>query len=168
MDAIDLLLTNNRRYATSLQSNRLEAEPSRGVAVVTCMDARIDLYAALGLSMGEVHVLRNAGGVITDDVIRSLAVSQRLLGTREVMLIHHTSCGMTSLSEEAFRAELEQAAGEPPRFAIGAFADLDTSVKESIRRIKTSPFLAHREVVRGFVFDVDSGLLREIDADGAS
>ncbi len=131
------------------------------------MDSRLDVFAALGLRDGEAHILRNAGGVITDDVIRSLAVSQRKLGTREVMLIHHTDCGMQKLTDDGFRAELQEAAGVAPAFAIESFADLDTDVRQSILRVRRSQFLAHRDAVRGFVYDVDTHRLREVVAEEA-
>jgi carbonic anhydrase len=128
------------------------------------MDSRLNVFAALGLRDGEAHVLRNAGGVITDDVIRSLAVSQRRLGTREVMLIHHTDCGMQALTDDGFRAELLQATGVAPSFAIESFADLDTNVRQSILRVRRSVFLPHRDSVRGFVYEVASHALREVGA----
>jgi carbonic anhydrase len=127
------------------------------------MDSRLDVFAALGLGHGEAHVLRNAGGVITDDVIRSLAVSQRRLGTRDVMLIHHTDCGMMSLTDDGFRAELQDATGVAPSFAIESFSDLDADVRQSVLRVRRSPFLMHRDSVRGFVYDVDTHRLREVD-----
>jgi carbonic anhydrase len=129
------------------------------------MDSRLDVFAALGLADGEAHVLRNAGGVITDDVIRSLAVSQRRLGTREVMLIHHTDCGLQTLTDDGFRAELQEATGVAPSFAIESFSDLDADVRQSILRVRRSEFLLHRDVVRGFVYDVDSHRLREVVVD---
>lgn len=141
-----------------------DPRPSRRLAVVACMDCRLDL-GALGLKAGEAHVLRNAGGVVTDDVIRSLAISQRRLGTREVMLVHHTDCGMEKLDEEEFAAELREAAGVAPGFAIESFTDLDEDVRESARRVRNSPFLTHREAVRGFVYDVATHRLREVELD---
>ncbi|HEY5196995.1 MAG TPA: carbonic anhydrase [Solirubrobacteraceae bacterium] len=168
MDVIDELVANNLAFAASLPIRRLDVRPARQLAIVTCMDSRVDVFAALGLGQGEAHVLRNAGGVITDDVIRSLAVSQRRLGTRRVMLIHHTDCGMQTLTDDDFRAELQQATGVAPAFAIESFTDLDADVSQSVRRVRRSPFLLHRDVVRGFVYDVDTRLIREIhvDADG--
>jgi carbonic anhydrase len=163
---IDELLENNRTFAGSLPAGHLDVRPSRGLAVVTCMDSRLDVFAALGLGDGEAHVLRNAGGVITDDVIRSLAVSQRRLGTREVMLIHHTNCGMQTLSDDGFRAELQQATGVAPAWAIESFSDVDADVRQSILRVRRSPFLPHRERVRGFVYDVDTHRLREVHVAG--
>ncbi len=166
MDAIDELLENNRGFADSLPTRHLDVQPSRRLAVVTCMDSRLDVFAALGLQDGEAHILRNAGGVITDDVIRSLAVSQRRLGTRAVMLIHHSDCGMQALSDDGFRAELQQATGIAPAFAIESFADLDGDVRQSVLRVRRSVFLPHRDAVRGFVYDVDSHRLREVEVDG--
>lgn len=165
MGAIDQLLANNRAFADALPEQHLDVEPRRRLAVVTCMDSRLDVVAALGLHDGEAHVLRNAGGVITDDVIRSLAVSQRRLGTREVMLIHHTDCGMQTLTDDGFRAELQKASGVAPAFAIESFSDLDADVRQSIRRVRRSPFLSHRDRVRGFVYDVDTHRLREVVVD---
>jgi carbonic anhydrase len=165
MGAIDELLANNRAFAASTPALQLDARPSLRLAVVTCMDSRLNVFAALGLRDGEAHVLRNAGGVITDDVIRSLAISQRRLGTSEVMLIHHTRCGMQTLTDDEFRAELQQATGVAPAFAIESFSDLDADVHQSILRVRRSPFLAHRDLVRGFVYDVDTRELREILVD---
>ena len=162
MDAIDELLANNRSFAASPPAGQPDARPSRRLAVVTCMDSRLDVFSALGLHAGEAHVLRNAGGAITDDAIRSLAVSQRRLGTREVMLIHHTNCGMQSLTDDEFRAELQQATGVAPAFAIESFSDLEADVRQSILRVRRSQFLPHREVVRGFIYDVDTHRLREV------
>ncbi len=162
MDAIEELLANNRNFAASLPAGHLDVHPSRRLSIVTCMDSRLDVFAALGLRDGEAHVLRNAGGVITDDVIRSLAVSQRRLGTREVMLIHHTDCGMQSITDDGFRAELQQATGVAPAFAVESFADLDADVRQSVLRVRRSAFLLHRDLVRGFVYDVDTHRLREI------
>ena len=168
VDLIDELVANNERFAASLPVRHLDVRPRRRLAIVTCMDSRLDVFAALGLQHGEAHILRNAGGVITDDVIRSLAVSQRRLGTREVMLIHHTDCGMQSLSDDGFRAELQEATGVAPAFAIESFSDVDADVRQSILRVRRSPFLPHRDVVRGFVYDVDTHELREVHvADGA-
>jgi carbonic anhydrase len=165
VDAIDELVTNNDAFAAGLPAQHLQIEPARRLVVVTCMDSRLDVFAALGLREGEAHVLRNAGGVITDDVIRSLAVSQRRLGTREVMLVHHTDCGMQSLTDDGFRAELQEATGVAPAFAIESFTDLDADVRQSILRVRRSPFLLHRDRVRGFVYDVDTHRLREVDVD---
>ncbi len=162
MDVIDSLVANNRAFAASLPEQHLDVRPRRRLAIVTCMDSRLDVFAALGLRHGEAHVLRNAGGVITDDMIRSLAVSQRRLGTREVMLVHHTDCGMLSLSDDGFRAELQEATGVAPAFAIESFSDLDADVRQSVLRVRRSPFLLHTGQVRGFVYDVDSHAMREV------
>ena len=159
---IDELVANNLAFAGALAPQHVDVRPRRKLAIVTCMDSRLDVFAALGLRDGEAHILRNAGGVITDDVIRSLAVSQRRLGTSDVMLVHHTDCGMQSLTDDGFRAELQQATGVAPAFAIESFVDLDADVRQSILRVRRSPFLLHRDVVRGFVYDVDTHLLREI------
>jgi carbonic anhydrase len=163
VSVIDDLVANNDAFAASLPAQHLDVRPRRRLVVVTCMDSRLDVFAALGLREGEAHVLRNAGGVITDDVIRSLAVSQRRLGTREVMLIHHTDCGMQSLTDDGFRAELQEATGVAPAFAIESFTDVEADVQQSILRVRRSPFLLHRDVVRGFVYDVDTHRLREVD-----
>jgi carbonic anhydrase len=165
VDVIDALVANNRAFADSLPARHLDVRPSRRLAIVTCMDSRLDVFAALALRHGEAHVLRNAGGVITDDMIRSLAVSQRRLGTREVMLIHHTDCGMQSLTDDGFRAELQDATGVAPAFAIESFSDLDADVRQSVRRVRRSPFLLHTGQVRGFVYDVDTHGLREVAVD---
>jgi carbonic anhydrase len=138
-------------------------EPRRRLAIVTCMDARPEPLVALGLEAGDAHVLRNAGGIVTDDVIRSLALSQRKLGTREVALIHHTDCGLEKITDEEFRAELEDAAGVAPEFPIGAFADVEEAVRESVRRVRESPFLPHRDAVRGYVYEVETRQLRGVD-----
>ena len=160
---IDELVANNRAFAAGLPTQHLDVKPSRRLAIVTCMDSRLDVFAALGLKDGEAHVLRNAGGVVTDDVIRSLAISQRRLGTREVMLIHHTDCGMQTLSDDGFRAELQAATGVAPAFAIESFSDVDADVRQSILRVRHSAFLPHRDAVRGFVYDVDDHALREVE-----
>ncbi|MFN8163325.1 MAG: carbonic anhydrase [Solirubrobacterales bacterium] len=165
MDTVDQLLAHNRAFADSLPDRHLDVRPSRRLAIVTCMDSRLDVFAALGLDHGEAHVLRNAGGVITDDVIRSLAVSQRRLGTREVMLIHHTDCGLQTLTDDGFRAELQEATGVAPAFAIESFTDVEADVRQSILRVRRSSFLAHRDRVRGFVYDVDTYRLREVPVD---
>ena len=164
MGTIDELLENNRAFAAGPAELGLQVEPRRHLAVVACMDSRLDVFAALGLQPGDAHVLRNAGGVITDDVIRSLAISQRRLGTEEVMLIHHTDCGMQKVTDDGFRAELQEITGLAPSFAIESFVDVDANVRQSILRVRTSPFLLHRDRVRGFVYDVDSRQLREVEA----
>ena len=165
METIDALIENTERFAYSLAERHLDVRPSKQLAIVTCMDSRLDVFAALGLGDGEAHVLRNAGGIITDDVIRSLAISQRKLGTREVMLIHHTDCGMQTITDDGFRAELQEATGTAPAFAIESFKDVDSDVRQSILRVRRSEFLLHRDAVRGFVYDVDTHRLREIRAD---
>jgi carbonic anhydrase len=164
MGAIDDLLAGNRRFADSLPAGHRDVRPSRRLAIVTCMDSRLDVFAALGLGDGEAHVLRNAGGVITDDVIRSLAISQRRLGTEAVMLVHHTDCGMQTISDDGFRAELQTATGVSPSFAIESFSDVEADVRQSILRVRRSDFLPHRDQVRGFVYDVDTHRLREVAA----
>ena len=161
MSATDELVTNNQRYADAF-SGPLPLPPARGVAIVACMDARLNVYALAGLSEGEAHVIRNAGGVVTDDVIRSLAISQRLLGTREIMLIHHTECGMLTFTDDEFKAAIQEDTGIRPPWAAEAFGDLDADVRQSIARIKASPFVPHRDAVRGFVFDVATGKLSEV------
>jgi carbonic anhydrase len=163
VETIDELLANNRAFADGLVVRHLDVRPSRKLAIVTCMDSRLDVFAALGLDDGEAHVLRNAGGVITDDVIRSLAVSQRKLETREVMLIHHTDCGLMKITDDGFRAELQESTGVSPAFAIESFTDVDEDVRQSIRRVRRSTFVPHRDAVRGFVYDVDTHRLREIE-----
>jgi carbonic anhydrase len=165
MDVIDQLVQNNAAYADGLSPRHLDVRPSRRLAIVTCMDSRLDVFAALGLGNGEAHVLRNGGGVITDDVIRSLAISQRRLGTREIMLVHHTDCGMLTLTDDGFRAELQDATGVAPAFAIESFTDIDADVRQSILRVRRSPFIEHRDHVRGFIYDVDTSRLREVTVD---
>jgi carbonic anhydrase len=163
---IDDLLASNEAFAAGLPSQHLPIEPKRELVIVTCMDSRLDVFKALGLREGDAHILRNAGGVITDDVIRSVAVSQRRLGTRSVMLIHHTDCGMQTLTDDGFRAELQEATGVAPAFAIESFTDLDADVRQSILRVRRSEFILHRDRVRGFVYDVDTHRLREIAVEG--
>jgi carbonic anhydrase len=165
MSLIDELVANNRAFAAKLEERHLPVEPSSHLAIVTCMDSRLDVFAALGLGDGEAHVLRNAGGVITDDVIRSLALSQRKLGTREVMLIHHDDCGLQKITEDGFREELREASGVTPSFAIESFTDVEADVRQSILRVRRSDFLPHRDSVRGFVYDVDTHALREVTVD---
>jgi carbonic anhydrase len=162
VDVADELLANNRLHADALAEQHVDIRPARALAIVTCMDSRLNVFDALGLEEGDAHVLRNAGGVITDDMIRSLTISQRLLGTREVMLIYHTDCGMQKLSDDGFRAELQAETGVAPEFAIESFNDLDAAVRQSILRVQGSVFLPHRDRVRGFVYDVDTHRLREV------
>jgi carbonic anhydrase len=161
MSATDELLANNERYADGF-TGPLPMPPAKGVAVVACMDARLNLYALLGLEEGQAHVIRNAGGAVTDDGIRSLAISQRLLGTREIILIHHTDCGMLTFTDDDFRASIQADTGIRPAWSAEAFDDLDADVRQSIARIKASPFVPHKDSVRGFVFDVATGKLNEV------
>jgi carbonic anhydrase len=161
MTVTDDLLANNERYAASFGA-QLPLPPSAHLAVVACMDARLNVYAILGLQEGQAHVIRNAGGVITDDEIRSLAISQRLLGTTEVILIHHTDCGMLTFTDDEFKAGIQQETGIKPEWAAEAFSDLDEDVRQSINRIKASPFVPRKDHIRGFVFDVATGRLREV------
>ncbi len=158
----DRLVEANERYASAFTDPGMDARPVLRVAVVACMDARLDLHDALGLELGDCHTIRNAGGVVTDDVIRSLTISQRKLGTRSVVLIHHTGCGLEALTED-FRTELEAEVGQRPAWAVESFRDVDQDVRQSMQRVRTNPFLLHSDDVRGFVFDVKTGLLREID-----
>jgi carbonic anhydrase len=161
MSVTDELLANNAQYASTF-SGPLPLPPAKHVAVVACMDARINVYAALGLSEGEAHVIRNAGGVVTEDEIRSLAISQRLLGTTEIILIHHTDCGMLTFTDDAFKQSIQEDVGVKPAWAAEAFTDLDTDVRQSIARIRTSPFIPVKDSIRGFVFDVATGKLNEV------
>lgn len=161
MSVTDQLLANNREYAKTF-NGPLPLPPSKNIAVVACMDARMNVYGILGLNEGESHVIRNAGGVITEDEIRSLSISQRLLGTREIVLIHHTDCGMLTFTDDGFKQGIMDETGQKPAWAAEAFSDLDADVRQSIQRIKNSPFIPHRDQVRGFVFDVATGLLREV------
>ena len=161
MSVIDEYLANNARYAEGF-SGPLPMPPSSQIAVVACMDARLNVYALLGLSDGEAHVIRNAGGVITDDEIRSLAISQRLLGTREIMLIHHTDCGMLTFTDDAFKRSIQDETGIKPPWAAESFPDVDEDVRQSIARIKTSPFVPYTDNLRGFVFDAATGKLNEV------
>ena len=161
MSATDELLANNHRYADGF-TGPLPLPPAKGIAVVACMDARLNLYALLGLEEGQAHVIRNAGGAVTDDGIRSLAISQRLLGTREIILIHHTDCGMLTFTDDDFRAAIQADTGIRPAWSAEAFSDLDADVRQSIARIKASPFVPHKDSVRGFVFDVATGKLNEV------
>jgi carbonic anhydrase len=162
MSTTDELLKNNESYAASFDKGHLLMPPGRKVAVVACMDARLNVYGALGLEEGDAHVIRNAGGVVTDDEIRSLAISQRLLGTEEIILIHHTDCGMLTFTDDDFRNSIQQETGIKPEWAAEAFSDLDTDVRQSIARIKASPFIPRKDSVRGFVYDVETGRLREV------
>ena len=161
MSVTDEYLANNARYAESF-TGPLPMPPSRQVGVVACMDARLNVYAILGLADGEAHVIRNAGGVVTDDEIRSLAISQRLLGTREIILIHHTDCGMLTFTDDAFKRSIQDETGIKPPWSAEAFADVEEDMRQSVARIKASPFVPHTDAVRGFVFDVATGKLSEV------
>ena len=160
---IDQLVRNNQAASGDVYPGSGHAAPSLAVAVVTCMDARIDVFRALGLRSGDAHVIRNAGGAVTEDVIRSLVVSQRLLGTREVAVIHHSDCGMQKFRDDDLKARIQSEVGIRPPFAMESFPDLDADVRQSVARVKASPFLTGTEVVRGFVYEVHSGRLREVD-----
>jgi carbonic anhydrase len=162
MTVTDELLSNNEAYAASFDKAGLPLPPARHLAVVACMDARLDVHRILGLEVGDAHVIRNAGGVVTDDEIRSLSISQRLLGTNEIVLIHHTDCGMLTFTDDAFRRSILDETGIKPEWAPESFPDLDEDVRQSIARIKASPFIPHTDDVRGFVYDVETGRLREV------
>lgn len=163
MSTTDELKRSNERYAARFDKAQLPMPPSRQVAIVACMDARLDIYRMTGLSEGDAHVIRNAGGVVTDDVVRSLAISQVLLGTTEIVLIHHTDCGMQTFRDDELRAAMEEEVGIRPPFAFEAFSDPGRDVRQSFRRIQASPFVPKKDKVRGFVFDVATGRLLEVD-----
>jgi carbonic anhydrase len=162
MSVTDELLANAERYAEAFDRSGLPMPPAKRVAVLACMDARLNPYGLLGLEEGDAHVIRNAGGVVTDDEIRSLAISQRLLGTEEIILIHHTDCGMLTFKDDAFRTQIEQDTGIKPEWAAEAFDNLEDDVRQSIARIKASPFIPKKDQVRGFVYDVETGRLAEV------
>ncbi len=162
MSGTDELLQNNEAYARGFDKGDLPIPPATKTTVVTCMDARVNPYAMLGLNEGDAHVIRNAGGVVTDDEIRSLAISQRLLGTEEVMVIHHTDCGMLTFTDDDFRRQLQEETGIKPAWAAETFVELDEDVRQSVARIKASPFIPHKDSVRGFVYEVETGRLREV------
>jgi carbonic anhydrase len=162
MTVTDELLRNNAEFAGSFRNGDLPMPPGKHLAVVACMDARLNVYALLGLREGEAHVIRNAGGVVSDDVLRSLVISQRLLGTREVVLVHHTDCGMLTFTDDAVKADIEADVGLRPHFALEAFSDLERDIRQSIARIKASPFVPNKDAVRGFIYDVRSGALQEV------
>ena len=162
MSVTDELLANAEMYAATFDKGDLPLPPARHVAIVACMDARLNPYGLLGLSEGDAHVIRNAGGVITADELRSLAISQRLLGTKEIILIHHTDCGMLTFTDDEFRAQILAETGVKPAWAPEAFNDLDTDVRQSIARIKAEPAIPLKDAVRGFVYDVATGALREV------
>lgn len=158
----DELIARNLSYAESFDDSALEVHPTRHLALVTCMDSRIDAFQVMGLANGEAHIIRNAGGVVTDDAIRSLCLSQTYLGTREIMLVHHTDCGLHNLDEAAFRAKLEAETGVKPWWSLEAFSDPYADVRQSMERIAMTPFIPHKDHVRGFVYDVRDGLLKEV------
>jgi carbonic anhydrase len=158
----DELLAHNEKYAASFDQRDLATAPAMKLAVIACMDSRVDVFDVLGLGVGDAHVIRNAGGVVTDDTIRSLAISQRMLGTEEIILIHHTECGMQMFTDDEFKAQIHKDTGIKPTWAVEAFSDLDEDVRQSIARIKTSPFIPHTDAVRGFVYDVKTGKLTEV------
>ena len=162
MSVTDELLENNVAYADAFDKGDLPLPPARGVAVVACMDARLDVHKIIGLEEGDAHVIRNAGGVITDDEIRSLTISQRLLGTREIILIHHTDCGMLTFSDDELKAQIHEDVGLKPHFSMESFSDLEEDVRQSIARIQASPFIPHKQSVRGFIYEVETGRLREV------
>jgi len=162
MSTTDDLVNNAERYAEGFDKGALPMPPGKGVAVLACMDARINPYGLLGLSEGDAHVIRNAGGVVTDDAIRSLTISQRLLGTTEIVLIHHTDCGMLTFHDDDVKAQIEADTGLRPSFALEAFPDADDDVRQSIGRIKASPFIPNKDAIRGFVYEVETGRLREV------
>ena len=165
MSTTDELLNNARAYAAHFDKGDLPLPPGRKVAVVACMDARLNPYGLLGLHEGDAHVIRNAGGVITEDEIRSLAISQRLLGTEEIILIHHTDCGMLTFTDDAFKRSIQDETGIKPPWSAEAFTDLDEDVRQSLARIKANPFVPRKGSVRGFIYDVKDGTLREVGAD---
>jgi len=162
MTVIDELLQNATSYAESFDKADLALPPARRIAIVACMDARLNPHALLGLEEGDAHVIRNAGGVITDDEIRSLAISQRLLGTEEIMLIHHTDCGMLTFTDDEFRRQIQDETGVKPAWAAEAFDDLEEDVRQSIARIEASPFIPRKDKIRGFVYEVETGRVREV------
>ena len=164
MSETDQMLSANEAYVASFDKGELPMPPGRKTAVVACMDARLNVYGALGLSEGDAHVIRNAGGVISDDAIRSLAISQRLLGTEEIILIHHTDCGMLTFTEDGFKRAIQDEVGIKPAWGVETFTDLDEDVRQSIARIQASPFIPRKRSVRGFVYDVKSGELNEVTA----
>ena len=162
MSVTDELLKNNEGYAASFDKGDLPMPPGLKIAILACMDARLNPYGALGLQEGDAHVIRNAGGVVTDDEIRSLAISQRLLGTEEIVLIHHTDCGMLTFTDDEFKRSIQEETGIKPEWAAESFNDIDADVRQSIARIKASPFIPKKDSVRGFVYEVESGRLREV------
>ncbi len=164
MTAINELLGNNAAYAASFDKGAAALPPARGLAVIACMDARLHISSILGLEVGDAHIIRNAGGVVTDDVIRSVVISQRLLGTDEIILIHHTDCGMLTFTDDAVKAQIKAETGIRPPFALEAFPDADDDIRQSIARLRANPFIPRRDHIRGFVYDVATGKLHEVDA----
>jgi carbonic anhydrase len=164
MSVTDELVKNAERYAETFDKGDLPLPPARNVAVLACMDARVMPSLILGLAEGDAHVIRNAGGVVTDDEIRSLAISQRLLGTEEIVLLHHTDCGMLTFTDDDFKQSIQDDVGIKPHWSAEAFGDLEEDVRQSIARIKASPFIPHKDSVRGFIFEVETGKLREVSA----
>jgi carbonic anhydrase len=162
MSSTDELLANNERYAAGFDKADLPLPPAKKVAVVTCMDARLSPYVMLGLQEGDAHIIRNAGGVVTDDEIRSLAISQRLLGTEEIIVIHHTDCGMLTFKDDDFKAQIQEDTGIKPTWSAEAFSDLEEDVRQTVARIRTSPFIPNKDSIRGFVYEVETGRLREV------
>ncbi|MBA3509247.1 MAG: carbonic anhydrase [Thermoleophilaceae bacterium] len=163
MSVTDELVENNKEYAANFDKGDLPIPPAKKVAVVACMDARLVPTRLLGLEEGDAHVIRNAGGLVTDQEIRSLSISQTLLGTEEIVLIHHTDCGMLSFTDDQFKDQIEESTGQRPDWEPGAFADLEENVRSAIRRIKDSPFVPKKDAIRGFVYEVETGRLREVD-----
>jgi carbonic anhydrase len=163
MSVTDELVANAESYANGFDKGQLPMPPGKHIAVLACMDARLNPYGLLGLSEGDAHVIRNAGGVVSEDAIRSLTISQRLLGTTEILLIHHTDCGMLTFRDDELKAQIEADTGLRPNFAMEAFPDVDADVRQSIARVKASPFIPHRDAVRGFVYEVETGRLREVE-----
>ena len=159
--AIDELLGNAIAREADFEGPRAVI-PTKHIAIVTCMDSRIDIFRIFGLDSGEAHVMRNAGGLVTDDVLRSLVLSQRILQTREIILMHHTNCGLHHTDESALRAKIAAETGAEPAYSFGAFEDLDETVRQAITRVRTHPFLPHRDHVRGFIYKVESGHLHEV------
>jgi carbonic anhydrase len=162
MGAIDDYLRKNAKFAAGFSKGNLPMPPAKKIAIVACMDARLEMGALLGLEEGDAHVIRNAGGVVTEDVIRSLTISQRLQGTNEIMLIHHTDCGMLGFTDAELEKSIQEETGVRPSFAMGAFSDLDEDVRQSIARIHASPFVVHKDAIRGFVYEVETGRLRQV------
>ena len=162
MSVMDQLLQNNVAYAAAFTKGGLAMPPRKAIAVVACMDARLDVHKILGLDEGDAHAIRNAGGVVTEDVLRSLLISQRLLGTREIILLHHTDCGMLTFTDDDLKRQVQQDVGIKPPFALEAFSDIEQDVRQSMARIKASPFISHKDSIRGFIYDVRTGRLREV------